>query len=114
MIAPCRVSPNAAFALRLRLGVEGSVPFSAVEVEFREVPYFLVSRSQAQWSTEQGDINEVNIIGANDTGLIVDPEAQPLGDDPNQARRHTLVPWANVISLSITRSSDDAGGTQTV
>lgn len=112
MLAPCRCSENAEAALRQALGVRGRDAIDALEIEFREVPYFLVARSQAKWNPEaSGDINEINILHVNDRGLVVDPDSSATGP-ADQAVRHTLIPWNNIISLSITRAPGGAGGSE--
>ncbi len=107
MIAPCKLTPAAEAVIRGMLGFETAAPVVSAEIEFREVPYFLVARSREKWSAEQGDINEVQVIAANEFGLVINPDNRPTGGDLPQAPRHTLVPWQNILSLSLGR---DAGG----
>ena len=85
-------------------GMTGVRETGAVEIEFREVPYFLVSRSREQWTEGRGDINAVRVLAVTDLGLIIDPSSEPVGEGGNQAKHHTIVPWSNVISLTIERA----------
>lgn len=70
-----------------------------LQMEFREVPYFVVSRSHKTWDFERGDINALRVVGANDRGLVVDPQV-----DPADGRRRSLIPWTNVLSLTVSCS----------
>lgn len=100
MLSTCRCGEASRPPLGRLLGIEDSSALETVEVEFKEVPYFLVSRSRMQWDVEQaGDINEVLLVAVSDGGLIVAPDG---ADVP--AGRRTLIPWHNVISLSTTRT----------
>ncbi len=108
MLSPCRCSPRAEASLREILAVEDADPIDKVEVEFREVPYFLVSRSLEKWKPEEGDINEITILQFSDRGMVVDAEGRTKAD--GSSMRQTLVPWQNIISLSITRAGDGAEG----
>ncbi len=89
MISPCRCSETAGRQLAVILGLEAGV--GQAEVEFREIPYFVVSRSREKWNPERGDINAVDLEQVTDRGLIF------TGD--GQAKR-SLVPWQNVISIT--------------
>ncbi len=93
MLSPCRCTPEAERELRALFGIPESETLGGVEAEFREVPYFLVSRSRQQWSPEKADINELLLIGADERGIYVDPDSA--------GRRMTLVPWPNVVSLTL-------------
>ncbi len=75
------------------------------EVEFREVPYFMVSRSREKWPEEKGDINTVRVLNATERGLVVDPLSETAGSDKTEALRQTLIPWTNIISLTLDKSS---------
>ncbi len=103
MLSPCRCTPEAERELRALFGVPEGESVGAVEAEFREVPYFLVARSREKWTPERGDINELLICGADDRGLFLDPDGA--------ARRMTLVPWHNVVSLTLSTGevSSDKG-----
>lgn len=76
-----------------------------VEIEFREVPYCIVSRSRENWGGERGDINALRLLSAGSAGLVVDPDSRPVEGQNNQGHRHTLIPWTNVISLTVARGS---------
>jgi hypothetical protein len=105
MILKCTFSEEAEEDLREALGFYALDDLEGLELEFREVPYFIVSRSKASWQPEQGDINVIRILSATDRGLIVDPDSRPLPGDPGQAHRHTLIPWTNVLSMTVGRRS---------
>lgn len=101
MLCTCKCSESSRNALGEILGVGDASMLQTVEVEFKELPYFLVSRSRAQWNPEsQGDINEVELIAVSEKGLLVAPDGS--GDENG---RRTLIPWQNVISLSTTRTN---------
>ncbi len=107
MLSPCRCHPDAHEGLREIFGLAESDAVDTGEIEFKEVPYFLVARSRSQWQPEEsGDINEIHIMRAGERGLVVDPDAGQPG------RRQTLIPWSNVLSLSITRAGEGAGGSK--
>lgn len=111
MLSPCIVSREAAPALCDLLGFSAS-PGSAVDVEFKEVPYFLVARSRAAWMPEQqGDINAISIVGVTDRGLVVDPMNALAAESELTGTMRTLIPWSNIVSLTITRADSGAKGT---
>lgn len=92
------------------LGDDSTQPFASVELEFKELPYFIVSRSKVKWDPSLGDVNLVTLLRATEVGLVVDPE---FGESQSgNGMRQTLIPWTNVISLSITRADEGAKGTQ--
>lgn len=102
MITRCSLTFEAAEKLREVLGLPKDVEVGAALLEFREVPYFIVSRSRDKWTEEQGDINTVRLMGMNDKGLLADPDNSgkaKLGE----VGRLTLIPWPNVISLTVER-----------
>lgn len=106
MLSPCRCTAESRSALRAQFGLAADAPIAGVEVEFREVPYFLVSRSRQAWSpTSAENINELQLAGLGERGLLVDPDGE--------GKRLTLVPWQNVISLTISNveASSDKGPT---
>ena len=89
MIALCCCSPKASGELAAILGspqVDGEV-----EVEFREVPSFIITRSGAQRARGNTTLTPVGIISVNSLGLLF--EADELGS-------RSLVPWQNVISIT--------------
>lgn len=91
--------------MRELLQLAGDTAVGPLEIEFKEVPYFLVSRAASKWSPEQqGDLNEIEILGVGEKGLIVDP------DSTGGKTRRTLVPWSNIVSLSLTSAPSSAGG----
>ena len=60
--------------------------------------------SEPTWNPEtKGDVNAMRVLDVTEQGLIVDPDSEPLPQDPNAARRHTFIPWTNVISLTVER-----------
>jgi len=112
MLMTCKPSARAEKELRRLLCLEGQEGLTIVEVEFRELPYFMVARSRVKWdAASQGDINVVSLLHVTAEGIVVDPLSQPLPGSDTQAVRHTLIPWQNVISLSITRADSGAKGT---
>lgn len=99
----CRCSAVAEAALRERIGFPSAAPFGDVEVEFKEVPYFIVSRSrQKPWDASRGDISRMDVVGVSTDGLVVDPDVPPADT------RRTLIPWSNIISLTISGASAGA------
>jgi hypothetical protein len=82
-----------------KTGIDLSGAVSAVEVEFREVPYFIVARARDKWSPEQGDVNAFQIIGVTDTGLLADPKS--LSKTDALSNKQTFIPWTNILSLSV-------------
>jgi len=108
MLSPCRCTPRAEAALRDLLDAVDVCAAPHVEVEFRELPYFLVSRSQSQWQAgPAADVNVINILDVTERGLLVDAEAQSIDVEPV---RRTLIPWQNIISLSLGSAPVGAGG----
>ena len=102
MITKCTCTKEAGNVLRERVGLEASSAEARVEIEFREVPYFIVSRSKDRWDPAKGDINAVSILAATEDGLIADPDSHPRKVDGSDETRRTLIPWANIISLTVT------------
>lgn len=103
MIARVSCTENAARALREFCALPGKAGECGGEIEFRELPYFLVERSAHRWTEGQGDVNVVRVLAANDRGLVIDPLSETM-EAGKVAGRHTLVPWTNVVSLTIERS----------
>ncbi|MCC6548324.1 hypothetical protein IT570_14290 [Candidatus Sumerlaeota bacterium] len=111
MISFCFCSGEAHARLCDFFGFHRDEKVAGVEVEFREIPYFIVSRSRTAWNPEQGDINAINLLSVNDGGIFVDSvsmQGQPAADG---SRRHTFIPWSNVLSMTITRAAKGAEGT---
>ncbi len=104
MIAKCQCSAEAARKLREFAVMDSGEGPCVAEIEFREVPYFLVSRSREKWMEGRGDINVVRVINATSLGLVIDPASESVETQSAQASRHTMIPWANVISLTIDRA----------
>ena len=101
MLCTCRCNEESKISLLHLFEMTDHTMLDTVEVEFKELPYFLVSRSRAAWNPEkQGNINDVELIAVIDEGLLVAPEGT---DEPGF--RRTLIPWTNVISLSSTRTT---------
>ena len=96
MIAKCFCSSDAKASLAKSLGVSDEQSSELAEVEFRELPYFFVSRSKEQWMEGQGDPNSVRIVSATEQGLLFDPGA----NSQQKERKVCFVPWLNIISLS--------------
>ena len=98
MLTLCTLSHTAEIALREIAGLTAGEPLAGAEVEFKELPYFLVSRSRMTWDFEkQGDINAVRLDRITDRGLLINPEPE------SACPRVTLIPWTNVISLTVAR-----------
>jgi hypothetical protein len=91
------------------LGLPTGEPIGSVELEFKELPYFIVSRAKVRWDPSMGDVSEIAIARINDRGLVVNPE---IGGDPSEPTRFTFVPWTNIVSLSITRAHQGGKGTE--
>ncbi|MEQ8821279.1 MAG: hypothetical protein RLY93_13645 [Sumerlaeia bacterium] len=110
MIAKVLCTPDAQRKLSELTQLRGGEGIARAEIEFREVPYFLVSRARTRdsWLESGKDINAMRVMDVSAAGLIIDPDSEPLADDPNQARRHTFVPWTNVISLTVERPETGA------
>lgn len=104
MIAKCLCSEQAYDSLIKHLGVSKDQASPLAEVEFRELPYFFVSRSKEQWMEGQGDVNAVRISQATDLGLLFDPGA----NSSQKERKVCFVPWLNIISLSFIDSDEAA------
>lgn len=112
MISSCFCSGEAQARLCDHFGIRGDAAVAEVQVEFKEIPYFIVSRSRMSWNPEQGDINAINLLNVNERGIFVDPvslQGQPAAADGGS--RQTFVPWSNVLSLTITRADRGAQGT---
>jgi hypothetical protein len=105
MVATCQLSAEAKRSLAPVFGVpEGSV-FGA-ELEFRELPYCIVSRAKIRWDATMGDVNELVLVRLADQGVVVDPELGSNATNP-EAARLVLIPWQNIASLSITRKGSE-------
>lgn len=103
MNAKCLCTPEAANALCKALELSCSDAVVA-EIEFRELPYCIVSRSREQWTEARGDITALRVVGITERGLVLDPD----GEETTPSRR-TLIPWTNIISLTVASA---AGGEQ--
>ena len=100
MLTVCRLSEDAKKSLQAMFGCAAA----GAEAEFKELPYFLVTRSRTAWDAgEKGDINTILLVAVNERGLVVDPER-----GANEPARLTLIPWPNVVSFSITRPAGGA------
>lgn len=100
MIARLRCTESAARKVRAACALPEGGGACEGEIEFRELPYFMVERSAMKWTEGQGDVNTVQIVDATDRGIVIDP----LSESDRAATRHTLVPWTNVVSLTIERN----------
>ncbi len=98
MNSPCVIATKALPALRQLLGVDAAESLAGVEVEFKEIPYFIVARGRQAWDHTKGDINTVQVLGVNERGLVVDPDAITVATPP---KRFSFVPWSNILSLTI-------------
>jgi hypothetical protein len=104
MLTNCALTHRSSEALREAFSVPRGEEILSAQLEFKEMPYFLVSRSRENWDFEmRGDINAVLLVGMTDRGLLVDPSPKS-----GREKKVTLIPWANVISLTVTTG---AGGT---
>ena len=93
-------------------GLPAAESLSGVEIEFKEIPYFVVSRSRTTWNQDQGDINAINVLNIDNRGLMVDPLSLPGNPAGREvSRRLAFIPWSNILSLTITRANDGAEGT---
>ncbi|MBX3729793.1 MAG: hypothetical protein KF858_11460 [Candidatus Sumerlaeia bacterium] len=102
MITRCSVLAKALPRMREVLGLAPEDPIAALDLEFREIPYFIVSRSRQGWNEKQGDINTVLLVGCNERGLLADPDN--VATTAPVPTRTTLIPWSNVISLTAERA----------
>ena len=103
MITTCTSTPEIAARVCDYLGLDVAPPVAEWELEFREVPYFIVSRSRERWEIDQGDINTACIVGVNERGLVLDPESGKPERYTSGKQKETLIPWTNIISLTVTR-----------
>lgn len=105
MITRCAIPDAAAESLRAAAGLAPNEPVASAELEFREVPYFIVSRSREKWGEDRGDINAIRLVGANDRGLLADPDNASAAE--GVPARVTLIPWTNVVSLTVLRKTGE-------
>ncbi|MCB2155897.1 hypothetical protein KQI84_13525 [bacterium] len=102
MNAKCLCTPEAARALCQAMGLPAADVVEA-EIEFRELPYCIVSRSREQWTEARGDITALQVVAIGDRGLVLDP-GSTTSDGQDSARR-TLIPWTNILSLTVAPAS---------
>jgi len=111
MLSSCRCSSAAEASLRSLLGLGAGDAIASIEIEFKELPYFIVSRAKVRWDPAMGDINVINLVRITDQGLVVDPRV--AGDDADsEPGQLTFIPWPNVVSLSITRAHEGGKGSE--
>jgi hypothetical protein len=110
MLSSCRCTPEAEASLRSIYGLSGSEPISGIEIEFKELPYFIVSRAKVRWDPAMGDINVIQLVRISDQGLVVDPRVIVEGESSDEPGQLTFIPWPNVVSLSITRAPEGGKG----
>lgn len=103
MISPGYCAAEAATRLAQAIGIGIENVALRLEIEFREVPYFIVSRSRKQWAEDQGDINAVCVVDANEKGILIDPDT---GAERAGNSKRVFVPWTNVLSLSVSSAED--------
>lgn len=101
MNVKCLCAPAAVSRIRQMAGLDAAAKVGMIEVEFRELPYFLVTRSRELWSDDQGDINAVRAIAATEFGLVVDAASGDARSDDKEPRQRTVIPWANIISITV-------------
>ncbi len=89
MIALCCCSPKASGELAAILGSQQVKGY--VDVEFREVPSFIITRSGAQRARGNATIAPVEIVSVGPVGLLFEADEQGS---------RSLVPWQNVISIT--------------
>jgi len=94
VIARCLCEADAAGSIAREIYKAEPAGTREFEIEFREVPYFIVSRSKQQWMEARGDINCVRVVGATALGILIDPAAGVPGE-------RTFVPWTNVLSMTM-------------
>jgi len=94
MIAKCHCTKESQTALQKFAGVDSKDFSTLAEIEFRELPYFLVSRSREKWMEGSEDVNAVKLVGANEHGVVFNPGPS------NEDSKRTFVPWQNIISFS--------------
>jgi hypothetical protein len=112
MLSACRCSREAEVSLRSLLGIAAGDPISGVELEFKELPYFIVSRARTRWDPAMGDINVIQIVRITDQGIVVDPRVMAEDEVAAEPGQLTFVPWPNVVSLSITRAPEGGKGSE--
>ena len=115
MISPCTCSADGRAQLLGLMGVQPTLgaPADEVNLEFRELPYFIVSRARLRREgapSGAGDVAGMQILGANTLGLLVDPR---LEDSPADGPQRVFVPWTNVISVSFRTPADLLKGSTT-
>jgi hypothetical protein len=114
MISPCTCSADGRAQLLGLMGVPTmGTPADEVNLEFRELPYFIVSRARLRREGQPmgaGDVAGMQILGANSLGLLVDPR---LEDTPAEGPQRVFVPWTNVISVSFRTPSESLKGSTT-
>lgn len=104
MTLGCRCTEVAARQLRETMGLVGAEAFTGIEVEFRELPYFVVSRGRLKQNPETAQEITLPLLRLNERGLVFDSRL------PGQeGEAVAFVPWQNVISLSITRAAGAKG-----
>jgi hypothetical protein len=62
-----------------------------VDVEFREVPSFIITRSGAQRARGSATLTPIGILSVNSLGLLFEDDEQGS---------LSFVPWQNVISIT--------------
>ena len=112
MLSSCRCSSAAEASLRSLLGLNAGDAIAGIEIEFKELPYFIVSRAKVRWDPAMGDINVINLVRITEQGLVVDPRVSSDGDADSEPGQLTFIPWPNVVSLSITRAHEGGKGSE--
>ncbi|MBI1290116.1 hypothetical protein GC173_02565 [bacterium] len=112
MLSTCRCSSQAEASLRTLMGLPEATRIAGVELEFKELPYFIVSRAKVRWDPAMGDINVIQIDRINDQGLVVDTRVLADDETDGEPGQLTFIPWPNVVSLSITRAPEGGKGSE--
>jgi hypothetical protein len=98
MISECLCHPDAARSLGHMADLRAGTDAVRVEVEFKEIPYFIVKRARLrtpEMMTSSVDLNRIHLVGVTDAGLVFVDDLSPA------AGTRVFVPWTNVLSISI-------------
>ena len=93
MISSCFCSGEAQARLCDFFGFRRDENVDGVQVEFKEIPYFVVSRSRHAWNPEQGDINAINYF-------VAQKYVEAFGKFAESNNTKTLILPADLSSLA--------------